>query len=217
MARSGGFTLPEVMIAMTIMMVVIGGILSFYTQFYKIGFVNEQKNRINRDMRHLTGELSHAGRQSNYFIIYNSIAANDRDEAADRRLAGKSGDMLVFVYTEDGGSAFKPRVISKLVCYYRVPGADEAGVGPLRRYTKEFPEPIEVDFSAGSAEFEAILPSVEALKSGTQLVELAQGLINEQLFYNFSGRSVMVSGRIYHGNNAKRVTETYNLTISPRG
>jgi len=52
---------------------------------------------------------------------------------------------------------------------------------------------------------------------GDLVIELSRGLADERLFYNFWGRSVMVNGQIHHGNDAKRVTETYNFTISPRG
>jgi len=38
------------------------------------------------------------------------------------------------------------------------------------------------------------------------------------LFYNFLDRSIMVRGEIIHrGAVGKRVTNTYNYTVSPRG
>jgi prepilin-type N-terminal cleavage/methylation domain-containing protein len=36
-------------------------------------------------------------------------------------------------------------------------------------------------------------------------------------FFNFQNRSVIVRTKILHGNQAKRVTNTYNFTITPRG
>ena len=48
-------------------------------------------------------------------------------------------------------------------------------------------------------------------------MELARGLANESLFSNLRDLTIIVNGEIVHGNNAKRVTDTYNFTISPRG
>jgi hypothetical protein len=36
-------------------------------------------------------------------------------------------------------------------------------------------------------------------------------------FINFQNRSVLVRLKILHGNQAKRVTNTYNFTVTPRG
>lgn len=200
-----GFTLVETLMVLGISSFIVVGVLGFYVQFYKIGFVNEQRNRINRDVRQLTGELAQAGRQANYFTIYNSYQSGDRDEASDRRLDGGSGDMLVFVYNNEDGA------IEGMSGYFRdVAGGDNDAEGPVRRF--------ELTFSpASTATVESLIPSEKDLAASPEVVELSRGLSNGKLFYNYWGRSIMVNGQIYHGNDAKRVTETYNFTISPRG
>jgi len=205
-SRKAGYSLVEVLMVLGISSFVIAGILAFYVQFYKIGFVNEQRNRINRDIRQLTGELADAGRQANYFTIYNSYLEEDRDKASDRILDGGSGDMLVFVYLEEDGDG-----IESISGYFRDVSGEDADVrGPVRRFTQEFSP-------ASDARLESLLPTPFEMSGSDEVVELSRGLSNGKLFYNFWGRSIMVNGQIYHGNDAKRVTETYNFTISPRG
>ena len=209
-ARARGFTLTEMIVSMTVMSFVTVGVLSFFIQFYKMGFVNEQRNLINRDLRVLTGELVSVGRQSNYFTIYDSIAVADRDDDGDRKLDGTNGDLLVFTFTEAGASASDSRLIYKVVAYYRDTTSGDGELGPVRRY--------ELDVSPASGlPIEDLLPSVATLQAAPQVIELSQGLADGRLFYNFWGHSIMVNGLIYHGNDAKWVTETYNFTISPRG
>jgi hypothetical protein len=43
------------------------------------------------------------------------------------------------------------------------------------------------------------------------------GLSNRYNFYNYQNKSVITRAKIVHGNRAKRVTNTYNFTITPRG
>lgn len=202
-----GFTLVEILIAMTITFMVIAGIMSFYIQFYKIGFTNEQRNRINRDIRQLTGELSRTGRQANDFFIYKSIAEADRDTAGDRQLDGRSGDLLVFVFSGDSSG----NETDKLVAYYReTSSSDVDALGPVKRFERIFDPASELPV-------ENLIPTVADISGSKDVVELSRGLSDGRLFYNFLGRSIMVNGQIYHGNDAKRITETYNFTISPRG
>lgn len=203
--RKQGYSLIEVVIALAIAMVTIGGVMSFYIQFYKVSFIHEQKNQINRDMRQLTGELTKAGRQANDHFIYKSIATEDRDTANDRQLTDSSGDFLLFTYKENSTES----EISKIVGYFRESTADEE-LGPVRRFEREFSP-------ASDLPMEELIPAPEDLKDSPTVIELSKGLTDGRLFYNYLGRSIIVNGQIYHGNAAKRVTETYNFTISPRG
>ena len=64
---------------------------------------------------------------------------------------------------------------------------------------------------------ESLIPAISTVGTHETIVELSEGLADGKLFYNFRERSIMVNGQIYHGNDYKRVTDTYNFTISPRG
>ena len=209
--KRGGFTLVEVLIAASVSAVLTIGLLGFYLTTYKIGFVNQERNRINANMRALTADLVQDGRQSNYFILYKSTKNADRDNEKDWQLDGKSGDLLVFVYTEHlADNAFADPRIAKWVAYYRMDVDGDAGLSPVRRMERSYDPP-------STSPLEALLPDEASFAQADEVVELSLGLADGRLFYNFWGRSVMVNGQIYHGNAAKRVTETYNFTISPRG
>lgn len=206
-----GFSLVEVMVATTITGMVTVAMLGFYLTNFKIGFVNQERNRINSDMRQFTGQLIRDGRSANYFVLYDSTDATARDKPKDRQLDGESGDLLVFVNTEETTSITESVLIKGYVAYYRAEEADSPdGLAPVRRYEKTFNTPV-------SGPIEVVLPDKASLAMGDLLIELSRGLADGRLFYNFWGRSVMVNGQIHHGNAAKRVTETYNFTISPRG
>lgn len=206
--KKGGFTMVEILISMSIMAVLVTSIMSFYLQFYRTAFANEQRNMINRDIRTLTARLSEDGRQANYFILYRSHELTDRNNEKDRLSDGESGDLLVFVYSEPPKASSVRGRTSKLVGYFRDATAGQSG--PVRRFE------VELD-PASPAQIEALFPNQTRMAESPQVVELSRGLADGRLFYNFWGRSVMVNGQIYHGNEAKRVTETYNFTVSPRG
>jgi len=201
----------EVLIATSVAAFVTVGLLSFYFTTYKIGFVNQERNRINADMRGLTGQLIHDGRQSNYFVIYRSTKAQDHDEPSDRVLDGGSGDLLLFVYTTDSGTPLEPDRVDRIIGYFRTGNEDpDDPLSPVRRFDKSFSP-------ASSKPIEELVPGAADLALADEVVELSRGLADGRLFFNFWGRSVMVNGQIFHGNEAKRVTETYNFTVSPRG
>lgn len=209
--RRQGFTLLEAIMSVAVTSMISLGLFSFYATNYKIGFVNQERNRINADLRSLTGQLLVDGRQSNYFVIYNSIEAEDRNEIGDRVTDGGTGDLLLFVDATDSDSGFGGSQISRIVYYFRaVVSDDPEELAPVRRY--------EQTVSAGSSSsLESLLVDPSALLDAKEIIELSKGLANGNLFYNFWGKSVMLNGQIYHGNEAKRVTETYNFTVSPRG
>lgn len=213
--RRGGFTLVEIMISMAILSVMVLGIMQAYLQYYKAAFVNENRNMINRDMRQLTGKLTEDGRQANYFLLYRSHEAADHNESKDRLLDGRAGDMLLLVYSDldainlgvDQGMPVK-----RIIGYFRdAPSDDTLETGPVRRFV------IEFDPTIAPEDIEDNLPTATQMADFPEVIELSRGLADGRLFYNFWGRSVMVNGQIYHGNQAKRITETYNFSISPRG
>jgi len=210
--RRSGFTLVEIMVSATVSALLTVAVFSFYLTNYKIGFVNQERNRINANMRNLTASLVQDGRQSNYFVLYQSTGLEQRDEPTDQRLDGQSGDFLVFVNTsEDTVTTLQSSRIERVVAYYRVEAeAVSDGLSPVRRFERNYSPP-------SSLSIEELLPTELVLADADEVIELSRGLADGRLFYNFWGRSVMVNGQIFHGNKAKRVTETYNFTISPRG
>lgn len=141
-----------------------------------------------------------------------------------RKRDGESGDFLLLItlgddlvpYDTPDGAKYPhdqdyTKPITKLVGYFRSVENAADQTGPVRKF---------VVYPKGNDRFkpvEQLIPSSANAKSYPMVIELSKGLANKRLFYNYRDRSVMVNGQIYHGNDAKRVTDTYNFTISPRG
>lgn len=221
-----GFTLVEVMIALTIMLSVLAMASSFLIESTQINFRSTAKNNINRELRNTINRMAIEAKQSNFFIIYNSAQDGDRFDREGRRRPNESGDALLLVfqtgYPDMEGLNVDPlrdpRPITRLILYYRDPNTTVGGVlvGPVMRWEADFSNapivnPLEI------REIERLLPPLSTLRAQSrQVMAFSEGLVNERLFYNFQNRTIMINGRIIHGNQAKWVTDTYNFSISPR-
>lgn len=111
--RHRGYTLVEIMIAVTIFSMLMAGATQFLIDGYEVTFVTEKKLEINSDIRDITNDIFDEARQANYFIMYQSFfpdASGDPPgdfrsptvgySAEDyRQRKGNSGDFVVFVYT----------------------------------------------------------------------------------------------------------------------
>lgn len=210
-----GFTLVEIMFAVAGLSVLMLIFTSVYLDCYKVAFVSDERNQINRDIRMVTSELALYARASNYFKLYKSFASEDRDSGTDKILQGNSGDFLVLIYqgAADLEVLTAVRPTKRIVGYFRAPAVpgDPASFGPVRKFD------IEIDEASQDLAIEELLPSAASMDSFPAVIEMSEGLSDGHLFYNFEGSSIMVNGKIIHGNDAKRVTDTYNFTISPRG
>ena len=99
--------------------------------------------------------------------------------------------------------------MQRVVGYFR----DSQNNEPASVYRFE----ISLPHGSKAVEIENLLPNDRQSLQTTKVVELSEGLSDGHLFYNFRGRSVLISGRLYRGQEYDSVTETYNFTISPRG
>ena len=84
------------------------------------------------------------------------------------------------------------------------------------------PATLSTTGASGTTTIEALLPpanSTWAQNSAARIVlNDLRGLSTDGAYFqNFQNRSVIVRTKILHGNRAKRVTNTYNFTITPRG
>ena len=209
-----GFSISELMIALFITTMALGGLMAFNIQLIKGGLFTENKNQINKDIRDVTTDIGDVAKESNYFIIYPSFSAADLNDSDDRLVSDQSGDFLLFVHTASNYVSFGVHPIEKIVGYYREAGKvdDLTNVGPVMKFEVKFSTPIDITEST-SRTLEYLIPS----EGSSQILELSRGTANGKLFYNFGNKSVMINGQIYHGNLAQRVTDTYNFTVSTRG
>ncbi len=211
-----GFTLVELLITLSIMGLVMTGLMLFYRDSTIMLFTSDQKLKINADIRTLTNEMTDVARNANHFTIYDSFAGDFRTTTPyeDWRLHdGESGDVLVLIFYGVDPSPLDniPAPIIRLVGYYRSIDNPSENTGPVRKFDVAIPSTQQTQ------PVETLVPTEAQASTFTQVIELSRGLANGKLFYNFRDRSIMVNGQIYHGNDAKRVNDTYNFTISPRG
>jgi hypothetical protein len=209
-------TLVEIMVATSIMVTAMIMILGFFTETTESTFVSGQKSIINNDIRTITNEMTLFARQANVSLLYNSYEAADRDAVTDRLGESLSGDFLLLVYMGDPevnseGQIEQKRPVSRLIGYYRAAAtADEPG--PVMKFDVAVPTANRFD-----AIEDIIANVVGPTSSHSEVIEFSEGLANGRLFYNYRNEAIMVNGKIVHGNQAKRVTNTYNFTISTRG
>ncbi|MCH8527272.1 MAG: prepilin-type N-terminal cleavage/methylation domain-containing protein [Kiritimatiellae bacterium] len=222
-----GFTLVEVMIALTIMVSVLAMASGFLVESTLINFKSTAKNNINRELRNTINRMAIEAKQSNFFLIYESAEDGERYDRDDRRRPNESGDALLLVfksgYPDMEGLGMDPlrdpRPITRVILYYRDPNTEIDGVlvGPVMRWEKDFTNSPVTD-PEEIREVEMLLPPFATLRNESrQVMAFSEGLVNGRLFYNFQNRTIMINGRILHGNQAKWVTDTYNFSISPRG
>lgn len=215
------------MIAMAIMMSVLAMSSGFLMESSKINFKSTAKNNINRELRNTINRMAIEAKQSNYFLIYETAEDGERYDRDDRRRPNESGDALLLVFKSGypdmealGMDPLRdPRPITRIILYFRDPNTqiDGVSVGPVMRWEQDFTddpiiEPDEI------REVELLIPTLTTLRTqSAQVMAFSEGLVNGRLFYNFQNRTIMINGRIIHGNQAKWVTDTYNFSISPRG
>lgn len=167
--------------------------------------------------------------------------------ALDRRAAGQGGEFLLFVYYEDpyfdsrffDGDPTNNQIlnarVTRLVGYWIAPNRNDSSKVALyvmdtnsyrpnptaTSWTTPWGVTFPVTFTTGST-IEGLLPPATLasaqMASARLVINDLRGLgVNGSYFVNFVNRSVLVRSKILHGNQAKRVTNTYNFTVTPRG
>ncbi|MDQ8193360.1 prepilin-type N-terminal cleavage/methylation domain-containing protein [Coraliomargarita sp. SDUM461004] len=212
-----GFTLTEIMFVSVILGFISIGLATFMFNSTQGMFWASNKARITNDVRNFTLRISKETLGARTGIVYKSFSTEDRDDLSDQKQSGETGDCLVLVYYDPYPDIDDPLHYTKLVVFFRKPDSD--GLSPVYRAEKIFSSPQEIDTSAGNNHFEDFLAHYFADDSDTHpvVLELSRGLADGKLFRNFGNNTFVVNGEILHGNEVKEVTNTYNLTISPRG
>jgi prepilin-type N-terminal cleavage/methylation domain-containing protein len=218
-----GFTLVEMMIALTIMGLASVGILRFLVQGLKVYNYDSGRIKVNKDIRSFTEELSTNAVYSNYFRIYPTFSnrsATSGSTTIDGNINdGQSGDMLVLVYADTDLTTGKT-TINRLVGYYRDPAdpTDPTSTGPVRKFDRVISPAVDPTVTPIYSILNSNVATTTA-HTNPIVLQLAQGLANGSLFYDFYDRSVMVKGQIIEstGMTYRRAINTYNFTVSPRG
>jgi prepilin-type N-terminal cleavage/methylation domain-containing protein len=231
--RTRGFTLTELMISLTVLGLTMAGVVTFTYQALNTYYYDAGRLLVNHDMRKFTGDMATDAVFSNFFRIYPNFAtrtttvAGVTTDAAVRD--GQSGDFLVLAFTDtDAGSGVT--TVSELIGYYRDP-ADPAhpdtSLGPVRRFDVRVNPAVIVGPTTNTGASPPVYTMYDLLNlyvpastahTNARVIQLAQGLSNGTLFYDFYDRSIMIKGQIQEqGNLVKKAVNTYNFTVSPRG
>jgi prepilin-type N-terminal cleavage/methylation domain-containing protein len=185
--------------------------------------------------------------RSDGIVVRRDADANDTINALDRMVAGEGGEFLIFVYYEDpffderfydgnpANNVINSVRVNRLVGYWIAPNRTDAAKMALYAFdTNQYrPSPASVSWNTPwGATFPVTLTSVVTIESllppaTAESAQMASARLvindlrglgpNSSYFVNFLNRSVLVRAKILHGNQAKRVTNTYNFTVTPRG
>jgi hypothetical protein len=216
------FTLVEVMIASSI--AVMLGLLVFMmtVSVGRLNHTSMAKLQINKDVRKFSDDLTRDARSARDYRVFDSTTT------LVSQGSGETGDVLVLVWADpeplDEASAGEVRkyYYRRFIIFARIPENEEENIGPVWRYERNFPAPGSGQTPSEAAENRIAEITAEILGDADaarrQVIQLSRGLATENLFFNSRlGRSITVNGEIYHGNAARRVTNTYNFTVAPRG
>ncbi len=209
---AAGFTLVEVLFVLLVMGFVSLGLYQFIGGSAKAIYISTEKNDIANNIRQFTGEMEAAAEIANTAYIYNSFNITDRNDPSDRLADGLSGDLAIFVTLEANSNPLNPDLITKIVGYFRLP--DAQGHGPVKKFILNYPSGMDSSVYTPEALMTSGLSSTMQYR---QVLQLAKGLADGKLFYNFRNKSLMIKAQIVQGLNARKVTNTYNFTVTPRG
>ncbi|MSU23225.1 MAG: prepilin-type N-terminal cleavage/methylation domain-containing protein [Opitutus sp.] len=234
-----GFTMVEILMAVTILGLASIGIVAFLQQGLKMYYADRARLMINRDIRSFTNKMDSDAVTANFFMLYQDFNTRTTGSpAVDGALAdGQVGDFLVLVYTDPALTSTGVSMVTGLVGYYREITNSTANTGPVRRFAVTVSPSVDIKSAPMYTILaNAVTGSISSYPIVTQLAEgratvttLAAGGLEEvagvtvtpRLFYNRQNRCVMVNAQISESlterGSTTTVGNTYNFTVSPRG
>jgi hypothetical protein len=213
-----GYTIAEVMIAMTICTFVMYGLYQFTLQTSHLMFDSVQRIDVDAGMRHFSENLENDMQTASAFYLYTSFNTTDRNatDGSQRLAADANGDFLLLIYTQPWPNSNSTVYITKLIGYYRKT-TNVATWGTVNRF--------EVDYDtanlttlpvAANNPVESVIASLAYTNTYPQILSAAKGLYSNHIFYNQNNTSIMTGLEIYRGNVGRNTTEMMYLTVSPR-
>jgi prepilin-type N-terminal cleavage/methylation domain-containing protein len=221
--RRHGFTLVEIIVALTITGILLAGVMSFYIQNVRTMYASEQRMKLAGQIKKFSNELIVQASRSNQFVLFKSAAAGDFDGPntapnsgnSDRQIINVSdpanplhpaGDLVVFVYYEIPKPVAQTfHRISKLEGYFLQP--DGTGIGPVIKVvidlsatpsTSSVESILTANWTTSAAVFTTYFPQAR----GVCTPEVVDGTAvtttpTSRLFYMSDARNVIISGQIY--------------------
>ena len=215
-----GFSLVEVLVALTVFMLVVAGVMPMYVQSTKQVYTTDSKLDITQEIININNHIIGEAREADAYILYDNFrgAWIDGDfvdfrqstyQGKGRLRDGESGKFLLLLYYGIDPAPYDktPAPIDHMVGMY-LDASESETAGPLKMFIKD-----SID---NNRSLEENIPSASSSSSHDVILDEMTGLMDGDIFYNFGGRSVMINGKIAHKNGAMKETNTYNFTITPR-
>ncbi len=215
-----GFTIVEALVAMSIILLIMAGVLPMYIQSSKRIMESDSKYEVNAEIRGFTNEIIAQAREADAFVLYDSFEKtwiddalvnfrNSSYEGMGRLRDGETGKFLLLLYYEVDPDPYDkiPALLDHMIGIY-LDAKDNEIEGPLRIFFK-----TNIDSSKC---MEENIPGISTSSTHKIIVDSMEGLLDGDVFYNFSSRSIMVNGKISHATGAIEESNTYNFTITPR-
>lgn len=211
------FTLVEIMVVVALFGFISIGLAAFVYSSTRGMYWASNKSKITNDVRNFTLRISNETLGARTGIVYESFSRSNRDNVDDQKRSGETGDCLVLIYYDPYPDIEDPLHYTRIVVFFRRPNNE--GISPVYRAEKIFNTPQPIELTNGDNHFEDFLAAHFPNDQSDYpiVLELSRGLADGNLFRNFDNNTFVVNGEILHGNKVKEVTNTYNLTISPRG
>ncbi len=218
-----GFTLVEIMVAMTVMGFVMAGVMGFYLQTVKGMYATEQRMKLAGQVKKFANELTVQASRSNQFVLFKSASAADFDgpnpapnaNNSDRQVINvadpanplhPAGDFVVFIYYEIPKPVAQPfHRIVKLEGYFLNAGA--GSTGPVRKVVIDLSgapstSTVEAILTANWNTAAAVFTTYFPLARGLLVPEVVDGtpvagVTPARLFYMSDARNVIINGQIF--------------------
>lgn len=236
--KTHGFTLVEILVAMTVSGMLMAGVMSFYIQSLKSMYASDQRIKLAGQINRFSNELIVQASRSNQFVLFKSAAPADFDGTNPAPAAGDSdrqtitsidegdpihpaGDFVVFVYYEiPKPTSQAVHRINKLEGYF-LNASTPGETGPVRKVvidlssapsTNSVEKILTDNWNTSKAVFSTYFPLVRGLAVPEVIDGAAvSGTPSPRLFYMSASRNVIITGQIFSSsqNTNTRDWRTY--------
>jgi prepilin-type N-terminal cleavage/methylation domain-containing protein len=226
-----GFSLVEILVAMTLSGMLMAGVMAFYIQSLKSMYASDQRIKLAGQISRFSNELIVQASRSNQFILFKSATPADFDGSNSAPDSGDSdrqtitsidgadplhpaGDFVVFVYYEIPKPTAQPaHRVNRLEGYF-LNAATPGGTGAVRKVVVDLSaapstdsiEKILTDNWGTKAVFSNYFPLVRGLAE-PEVIDGAEVSTtpSPRLFYMSASRNVIITGQIF---SSSRNTDT---------
>jgi type II secretory pathway pseudopilin PulG len=215
------FTIVELLVALSIFMMVMAGVMPMYIQAMRQIFTTDAKLNVNDSVRKVMDRIIQEARASDGFILYDSFLGyvpagggplldmRSATPGMGRLSSARTGKFILFLsYGPDANpnDTIPPPLVRMTGVYFDA-NEDETS-GNIRWFTR-------TNFGTGTDPLETYIPLAGTFRTNPVLVDSIRGLMNGDIFYNFNSSSVLINARLAGQSGAMRETTLYNFSITP--